>query len=99
MLHFSIFVAAAITCMLFINGDIILNYSVTQFAGISIGWAEWAKYMTVPSLMTTILTGVAFILVFRKKLKNSDTEPFHSINSAIIALLGAIAMFGFKIIG
>ncbi len=130
VLYFSIFVAAAITCMTFINGDIILNYSVTQFAGISMGWAEWAKYMTVPSLLTTLATGITFVLIFRKKLKNINlnlinsninmnkisnkeksaiiimavvillwmTEPLHSINSAIIALLGTLAMFGFKII-
>lgn len=130
VLYFSVFVAAAITCMLFLNGDIILNYSVTQFAGISMSWAEWARYMTIPSLLTTFAAGIAFILVFRKKLKNIDlslkdnnvdmekvskkekaaviimaaviilwmTEPVHSINSAIVALLGTIAMFAFKIL-
>lgn len=130
VLYFSIFVATAMTSMLFINGDIILNYSVTQFGGISLSWLEWAKYMTLPTLLTIVLTGISFILVFKKQLQNVDfssssdgfqmgkithkeksaiiimglviflwmTEPFHSINSAIIALIGTLAMFAFKII-
>lgn len=130
VLYFSIFVATSMTCMLFINGDIILNYSVTQFAGISLSWFEWAKYMTIPTILTIIVTGISFILVFKKQLKEVDftsssnetkmgkisskeksaiiimglvillwmTEPFHSINSAVIALLGTLCMFAFKII-
>lgn len=112
------------------NGDILLNYSALQFANVSMNWIEWAKYMAVPTLFTSLLVGISFILTFGKKLKNVDltvgnsevalgkiefkekvaiiimsivlilwmTEPLHSINSAIIALLGTLAMFGFKII-
>ena len=130
VLYFSIFLATAVTSMLFINGDIILNYSVTQFAGISLSWLEWAKYMTLPTLLTIGLTIVSFILVFKKQLQNVDfnssdeefqmgrinreeksaiiimalvillwmTEPFHSINSALVALVGTLAMFLFKIL-
>lgn len=130
VLFFSIFVASTATCMLFINGDIILNYSATQFAGISISWIDWAKYMALPTLLTSVVIGLAFILSFRKRLAHVDlstakdqvamgkmtlkekmaivimglviilwmTEPIHSINSAIIALLGTLAMFAFKII-
>ncbi len=130
ILFFSIFVASTVTCMFFINGDIILNYAALQFANISMSWMEWAKYMAVPTLFTTIAIGISFILTFGKKLKNIDltsndnetemekvgseekvsiiimgivivlwmTEPFHGINSAIVALVGTLAMFGFKII-
>lgn len=130
ILFFSIFVASTVTCMFFINGDIILNYAALQFANISMSWMEWAKYMTVPTLFTTLAIGISFVLTFGKKLKNVDlsgddnesemgklefkekisiiimglvialwmTESFHGINSAIVALVGTLAMFTFKII-
>lgn len=130
VLFFSIFVASTSTYMFFLNGDIILNYAALQFGGASVSWMEWVKYMTVPSLFTSLAIGISFALVFKKELKNVDisnngyivedtamsskekktivimaiviilwmTEPIHSINAAIITLLGAFAMLIFRII-
>lgn len=79
ILLFSIFVSSTSTCMFFINGDIILNYSALQFGSSSIGWLEWAKYMIVPSVLTTLLMVLAFFFVFRKELKtanlNTNNKP------------------------
>lgn len=131
VLFYSIFVASAVTCMFFINGNIILNYAVVQFAEISISWIEWAKYMMVPTIFASILVGLSFVLTFSKKLKNVDlsadnseavmgkaefrekaaiiiigvvialwmTESLHTVNSAIVAFVGTLAMIGFGIIG
>ncbi len=131
VLFYSVFIGSISTCMFFLNGDILLNCSALQFADVSMNWVEWAKYMTVPTLFTSMLVGASFILTFGGRLKDVDldgdsydivlgniefkeraaviimgivlilwmTESLHLINPAFVALLGTIAMFGFKIIG
>lgn len=65
---FSVFVASTVTSLLFLNGDIIINNAAQGFGGISISYFEWAIKMTIPTLITTILIAIVFILVFKKNL-------------------------------
>jgi len=65
---FSIFVAATVTSLLFLNGDIVANYAALEFAGVSLSFAAWAKYMAVPTLGASLLTLLAYVGVFRKEL-------------------------------
>lgn len=74
ILYFSVFLVSAITCMMFLNGDIILNYAVLQFAGLSMGWIDWFKYMALPTFLTTVLVGLAFIFYFKDNLMNMDLK-------------------------
>jgi anion transporter len=69
ILIFSIFVASTITSLMFLNGDVIINYSAMKFGGINLTFAEWAKYMALPSLVTSIIIMSVFILIFKKNLK------------------------------
>ncbi|NCB41383.1 MAG: hypothetical protein EOM59_01985 [Clostridia bacterium] len=68
VLLFSIFVASTVTSMMFLNGDIIVNHAVMQFGGVVFTGAQWMKYMTIPTLITTIAVAVAFIFVFKNQL-------------------------------
>lgn len=68
--YFSIFVSTAFTSMLFLNGDIILNYSATQFAGITLSWFEWFKYMALPTVFTVMFVIICFLLMFKERIKN-----------------------------
>ncbi|WP_156782361.1 SLC13 family permease [Geosporobacter ferrireducens] len=131
ILLYSIFVASTSTSMLFINGDIVLNNSALEFGRISIGWIEWAVNMGLPSLLTTLIMGISFCIVFRRDLKESlfiepeggwegtkpsdkekiatlimvvvvllwATETYHHINSAVVAIIGTLAMFVCGILG
>lgn len=79
VLQFSLCVALSVTYMLFLNGDILLNYTAIRFGGIPMGWMDWARYMTMPSILTIIVTGLSLILVFRQDLKdvNFNLENDH----------------------
>jgi di/tricarboxylate transporter len=68
ILVLSVFVASSVTSLMFLNGDVIINYSAMKFGGINLTYAQWAKYMALPTFITTIIIAVAFILVFKKNL-------------------------------
>lgn len=70
VLIFSIFVASTVTSMMFLNGDVIINYAAMKFGGITFTNAEWAKYMTVPTIITTIIIAATFIFVFKDSLND-----------------------------
>ncbi len=69
VLLFSIFVAVTATSMAFINGDVIFNNAALQFAGISLTWPEWAKYMLVPSIIISMLMLGGFVFIFYDDIK------------------------------
>ncbi len=68
ILVFSVFVASSVTSLMFLNGDVIINYSAMKFGGINLTYAQWATYMTIPTLITTVIIAIVFIFVFKKKL-------------------------------
>ena len=76
VLQFSIFTAATVTSMLFLNGDIVLNNAVLGFAGVSLSFVEWIAKMTVPALAVTVLSYLAFVRVF-----HISKRPFAEIAS------------------
>jgi len=105
---FSVFVAVTATSMAFINGDVILNNAALQFAGISLTWLEWAKYMLVPSIIISVLMFVGFIFAFYGDIKgnkfsvdkgNKDKTEFTNkekkgaIITAVIIILWATESF------
>jgi di/tricarboxylate transporter len=69
----SIFVATTSTSMIFINGDMLLNVISLKLGGVSLEWLEWALYMVVPSILTTIVLIIAFLVVFRKEMSITKT--------------------------
>lgn len=65
---FPIFVAATITSLLFLNGDVIANYAALGFAQVEMDFFTWMKYMTIPTLAVSVLVMCTFILTFKKNL-------------------------------
>lgn len=78
VLIFSIFVASTITSLMFLNGDIIINYSAMEFGGVHLSYFQWAKYMAVPTLVTAMVILIGFLVVFRRnltqKIELAETE-------------------------
>lgn len=92
VLLLSIFVAVPITSILLLNGDVIVNYAAMGFADVSLSFAEWAKYMCIPTAAVAIVTAIVYIPVFRKELnvKFGDFENQAGITidkGGIIALV------------
>jgi len=74
---FSVYVASTCTSMLFLNGDVLLNYSALQFGNINMGWLDWTVYMSIPSLVISIIMFLLFVLTFKESIlkAKSGTVP------------------------
>jgi len=75
VLLFSIFVAATVTSLMFVNGDVIVNCAAVEFGDLELSFASWARYMTVPTVIASALTALLFIAVFRRELQGSIEGP------------------------
>ncbi|WZL72313.1 SLC13 family permease [Clostridiaceae bacterium 35-E11] len=74
---FSIYVASTCTSMMFLNGDILLNYVALQMGQVQLTWGQWAVYMAVPALMISTLILISFILVFKRRISNISFKVCH----------------------
>ena len=68
VLLFSIFVASTVTSMMFLNGDIIINYAVMKLGGVTFTGTEWIQYMTIPTFITAVIVAASFAYVFKDDL-------------------------------
>lgn len=75
VLLFSIFVAATVTSLMFVNGDVIVNCAAVEFGDLELSFASWARYMTVPTMIASALTALLFIAVFRRELQGPIEGP------------------------
>ncbi|MBF4692181.1 SLC13 family permease [Fusibacter ferrireducens] len=79
VLIFSIFLGSTVTSMMFLNGDLILNYMAIEFAGISMSQLEWMKYMLFPTFLTSIILCLVYIFTFKNFLHREfilhEAEP------------------------
>ena len=98
VLLFSIFVASTVTSMMFLNGDVIINYAVMKLGGVVFTNIEWIRYMVIPTFITTILVAMAFLYMFRDYLKGSFTNiekeklRFSKYGTRALAIMGFIIM-------
>lgn len=79
VLMFSIFVAATVTTLMFVNGDVIANYTAMDLGQVHYSYVEWIKYMTIPTILASVAVCLAFIATFRRELLHpiahtNDTE-------------------------
>lgn len=79
ILYFSIFTASTFTSMFFLTGDMLLNYVVVAISKADINWAEWAVYMSVPSIVTCVATFILFVLIFRREIFSAEFKNFSKI--------------------
>ncbi|HHX93081.1 MAG TPA: SLC13 family permease [Clostridiales bacterium] len=75
VLLFSIFVAATVTSLMFVNGDVIVNCAAVEFGDLELSFASWTRYMTVPTMIASALTALLFIAVFRRELQGPIEGP------------------------
>lgn len=103
VLFFSIFTASTFTSMFFLSGDMLLNYVVVALSGASINWGQWALYMSVPTLVTCLLTFLLFLLVFRRPIgecrfvereKTEKADPLTGPQRKML-LVSAVVFLGF----
>ena len=81
VLLYSIFFASASCSALFINGDIVLGNAAVAFAGTSLSYPGWIKYMFVPSFLMVIASYFIFIKLFGIKNEVFEFLPERDLSS------------------
>ena len=71
----NLFVTAVTTLMMFLTADVILNTFAVEMSGTSISWFEWAKWMAVPSFITTLIMSGILILMNRQAFRIELGHP------------------------
>ncbi len=81
---FSVFVFATCCSMCFLNGDVLFNNTLMSLASANLTWGEWAKFMFVPSFLTSVVVFLVFPAAFRKELflkpEEYDLHPSKKIS-------------------
>lgn len=62
---FTVFAAAIPTSMIFLTADSSFMPLVAKFAEVEVGWLQWFKYMSVPSIAMMIMTCLLIFIMFR----------------------------------
>lgn len=77
-LIFNAFIAVVMTCMFFNNGDIVLNQAAINFAGEEVEailtFGTWFKLMSLPTLITCLVSLLLTYSIFKKDLKGFSTN-------------------------
>ncbi len=60
----SVFIASTAASTILLTGDSTLNLAAVGFSGQSVNWLDWAKYMAVPGLVTSLLMMSLHLVVF-----------------------------------
>jgi di/tricarboxylate transporter len=89
VLLFSIFAATTVTSLLFLNGDVTANYAALGFAGVSISYTEYIKYMLPPTVAASVLVLVIFRITFRKELVFSFVKAESGADSDSASVTGS----------
>lgn len=86
----NLFVTAVTTLMMFLTADVILNKFAVEMSGTDISWFEWAKWMAVPSFVTTLIMSGLLIVMNRKVFEvalgrpsaktGEDMDPEHIVS-------------------
>ena len=83
ILMFSTMAFSTFLQSIFKRADLLLSTSALSLADISMTEGEWARYMTVPSILMVILGVSLFILVYRKDLREFDSSILSKEQSEI----------------
>ena len=95
---FSVFVTATTTAMILKNGDVVLNAAALSINNVDLTQMEWLRYMTVPTILASILLVAVYIFWQRKYLRASITmdriksEPLTRQGKVTCLLMAAIVI-------
>lgn len=67
-LMYGVFFIYAVVNMASKDADIIMNYTAASFCSVEVTGNMWLQYMFVPTLITSVLVGIMFCLIFRKDM-------------------------------
>ena len=62
---FTVFAASVPVSMIFLTGDSVINVLAAQATGKSIGWIDWFIYMGPPNIISSILTCMLILFLFK----------------------------------
>ncbi|MBF4694747.1 SLC13 family permease [Fusibacter ferrireducens] len=79
ILMFAVFLFSMFVNMTLIRGDIILNNALIGMSGLTVSEGTWIKYMTLPTLLFSIVGLFTFCLVF----KNALGEYKQAVNTIV----------------
>lgn len=86
---FTVFAAAIPTSMIFLTGDSSFMPLVSEYAGIPVGWLQWFKFMSVPSIAMMIMTCLLIFIMFRPAEKvNINKDEIRAKLAALGKLSG-----------
>lgn len=67
----SVFVMATSTAMILKNGDVVLNAAALSINNVDLTQMEWLRYMTLPSILASVLLTAVYIFYQKKDLNAS----------------------------
>ena len=67
----SVFVMATSTAMILKNGDVVLNAAALSINNVDLTQMEWLRYMTLPSILASVLLAAVYIFYQKKHLHAS----------------------------
>ncbi len=68
-LLFGLFFTGILVGLLFLRGDIVLNFSLLSISGIALSEWQWILYLAPPTLCILLCSSLLFLLLFRRELK------------------------------
>ena len=75
ILIFSVYCLSMTANMMFLRGDIIMNYAILSFAELSVTESQWMTAMALPTLLLLVLETVLIRVYFSKGLRSAG---FHA---------------------
>lgn len=66
---FTVFAASVPVSMIFLTGDSVIAPLAVSFTGVQVSWIDWFVYMGLPSTVSSILTCILILLLFKPSVK------------------------------
>lgn len=96
VLMFSVYCLSMTANMMFLRGDIIMNYAICSFAELSMTECQWMRAMTFPTLVLLLAEAILIRIVFLDSLKgvrflhHEKAEKYEALTSSTKAQLAVI---------
>ncbi len=74
-LLFGLFFTGILVGLLFLRGDIVLNFSLLSISGIPLTDAQWAAYLAPPTLCVLLCASLLYLFLFRRALRQYRSAP------------------------
>ncbi len=62
---FTVFASSVPVSLIFLTGDSVINPLAVQNSGVNLGWMGWLKVMGVPAIISSILTCILILILFK----------------------------------